>query len=357
MNLQVHLTGHLGVKVNIHRCSVCRKNFRNKTELDLHVRSHKAAKLLGKMRNGVNGAQSTVLAPNSNLKAKVITTTGARDKKIIRKYMKNQDRNGIKSPKIAKKMSTKVEINKSKLSSASLSSAKKAENLTCGLCDKSFGVKSLFLRHVKKSHPELSATLENHSQLKTLPSINIKKCLLPKASPNKVPSTPSSPRKVIQIDSTPPSPSPSGLLSPKKKLSSPGTPKPKKKKERSKSSSSSSLAPDLPDYYNTLECPDCEKQFVAKSIFERHLQSARHGVYGQVNSSQDSDSTMSPRTPGPAPGPATPHWTQSPLTAPAEGGAESPAPLKIECHLCGQTFVRVKDLAKHREKMCQAYHA
>lgn len=42
-NLQVHLTGHLGVKVNIHRCTGCRRNFRNQRELDLHMRAHKAA--------------------------------------------------------------------------------------------------------------------------------------------------------------------------------------------------------------------------------------------------------------------------------------------------------------------------
>merc|ERR1719500_2479175 len=36
-NLQVHLTGHLGVKVNINRCNPCQKNFKNKNELDLHT--------------------------------------------------------------------------------------------------------------------------------------------------------------------------------------------------------------------------------------------------------------------------------------------------------------------------------
>ena len=339
MNLQVHLTGHLGVKVNIHRCSGCRKNFRNQTELDLHNRSHQAARMLAKKRS------LTAPTPAKPIKAKVITTSGTTDKKIIRKYMKTQDKGLSKKISIEKPKSnvSKVDSPQRKVASASSSSAlaKKVENLTCGLCDKSFGVKSLFLRHVRKSHPELAQTLECHSQLKTLPSIKIKKCEQPK-----------SPRPQTKVPSTPLSPQKSPIKSPMRQISTPVTSaasKSSKKKERTKSDSSSSLIPELPSYYNTLECPDCERVFIAKSIFERHLQSAKHGIYGQCNSSQDSDTGgyLSPRTP------TVPHWTESPLGL---GQTDSGSPHKIECHLCNQSFVRVKDLAKHREKMCQAYH-
>lgn len=311
MNLQVHLTGHLGVKVNIHRCAGCRRNFRNKTELDLHMRSHIAAKLLEKSKNISKGLFSV----KNKAKPKVITTSGATDKKIIRKYIKSTAPKIFK-PEFIKKKSVTVNANKS--------------DLTCAMCDKSFGVQSLYLRHVKKFHPDLSETLDSHIQLKALPSINIKKCLLPK-SPTKVPNTSTSPRIP---------------KSPMRKVSTPCTPASGKasKKERSKCES---LTPVLPDYYNTLECPDCSRVFVAKSIFERHLQSAKHGIYGQVSTSRDTDSSLSPQVP------PTPHWTQSPLPPATEGGS----PHKIECHLCNQTFIRVKDLAKHREKICQAYHA
>ena len=104
--------------------------------------------------------------------------------------------------------------------------------------------------------------------------------------------------------------------------------------------------PKSSDYYSTLECPDCSKVFVAKSIFERHLQSAKHGHFGGL---------ASPASEG------YPQWPSAPLTpqpspvlspgAPSGGGSP-----RIECHLCGQSFVRVKDLAKHREKVCSAYH-
>merc|ERR1719232_2202360 len=196
MNLQVHLTGHLGVKVNIHRCGGCRKNFRNKTELDLHLRSHQAARMLAKKK-------SLAPAPALPLKPKVITTSGSADKKIIRKYIKSQDKGLSKKINLEKPKASvskvdspqrKVDSPLRKVTSTTSALAKNVENLTCGLCDKSFGVKSLFLRHVRKCHPELAQTLECHSQLKTLPSIKIKKCeALPKPQ-TKVPSTPKSPQ-------------------------------------------------------------------------------------------------------------------------------------------------------------------
>ena len=248
----------------------------------------------------------------------------------------------MKDPNVVNTV-TPVKINKKDSGKKSLattvaSNAKK--DLTCGLCDKSFGVKSLFLRHVKKNHPELAETLDSHSQLKTLPKINIKKCQLPQSP--RSPAVTASPLPLLDT----PVRTPKALTSTPKVTSAKASAKKKEKKEKS---SSSSLAPELPDYYNTLECPDCDKVFIAKSIFERHLQSAKHGIYGQCNSSQDSDSTMG--SPPPVQGPLLPHWTTvSPVTESGEPGH------KIECHLCEQKFMRVKDLAKHREKMCQAYH-
>ena len=323
-NLQIHLTGHLGVKVNIFMCTICKRKFRNQTELDLHTRSHQYAKLLGK--NKVAKVESAV-------KAKVITTSGTADKKIIRKYLK--DKVGVNSP--VKENSVKIQQSPKKKAGPIVVSKKPLESLTCGLCDKSFGVKSLYLRHVKKAHPELSLTLETHSQLKALPKINVKNCSLAPSSPLSTPKVAATPEKV---PTTPKSVKGKQLKTPNRQISTPGSKG--KKKERTKSDS---LVPDLPDYYNTLECPDCERVFIAKSIFERHLQSAKHGMYAQVNSSYEAE-FLSPSTP------SVPHWTESPFQT------ESGSPQhKIECHLCGQTFVRVKDLAKHREKMCQAYHS
>ena len=307
-------------------CKCCKRKFRNQTELDLHTRSHQFAKLLGK--NKVTKAKSVV-------KAKVITTSGSADKKIIRKYLKGQDKVSVNAP--VKINSVKSQPSPKKKPPPAIVNKKPTESLTCGLCDKSFGVKSLYLRHVKKAHPELSLTLETHSQLKALPKINVKNCTLAPSSPLSTPKVAATPEKV---PTTPKSVKGKQLKTPNRQISTPGSKG--KKKERTKSDS---LVPDLPDYYNTLECPDCERVFIAKSIFERHLQSAKHGMYAQVNSSYEAE-FLSPSTP------SVPHWTESPFQT------ESGSPQhKIECHLCGQTFVRVKDLAKHREKMCQAYHS
>merc|ERR1711874_471134 len=306
----------------------CKRKFRNKTELDLHTRSHQFAKLLGK---------SKVTKEKSAVKAKVITTSGSADKKIIRKYLK--DKGSVKGP--VKENSVKIQQSPKKKSGPVVTSKRPPESLTCGLCDKSFGVKSLYLRHVKKAHPELSLTLETHSQLKALPKINVKNCTISPPSHLSSPTVPATPEKV---PTTPKGVKGKLLKTPSRQISTPGSKAASggKKKERTKSDS---LVPDLPDYYNTLECPDCERVFIAKSIFERPFQSAKHGIYAQCNTSYEAD-FLSPRTP------PVPHWTESPFQT------ESGSPQhKIECHLCGQTFVRVKDLAKHREKMCQAYHS
>jgi len=327
MNLQVHLTGHLGVKVNINRCAACKRNFRNKRELDLHIRSHKFARLLGKFR--------TKATKNRMVKTpKIITTSGSKDKKIIRKYVKKADIGIIIKP-----------VDKIDRTPKS----KRVDNLTCALCDKSFGVKSLFLRHIQKVHPDLAETLENHTMLQTMPSIKIKKVMVPEISDSPKPlRTPTSPKKFLDSDN--PNPGRHGTpnrtfvtpLSKGKEMLKTAV-KSSKKKDTPKTDSE---APELPDYYNTLECPDCDRVFIAKSIFERHLQSAKHGIYSMYSS--ESDHFQSP------PSSTAEFWAAADKQ---KALVDPDSPRKIECHLCGQNFVRVRDLAKHREKMCQAYHS
>jgi len=331
MNLQVHLTGHLGVKVNINRCTACKRNFRNKNELDLHMRSHRFARMLGKFR-------TKATKNNMVKKAKIITTAGSKDKKIIRKYVKKRDL-GVVTKQVEK-------IYRSQ-------NYKKVENLTCGLCDKSFGVKSLFLRHIQKTHPELANTLESHSMLKTMPSVKVKKVKVPTVYEESSKPKRSTPKQFFdsfqQYSDNPPTSGRFGTpnrtfatpLSKGKEMLKSVVNSTKNKKERTKSDS---VAPELPDYYNTLECPDCERVFIAKSIFERHLQSAKHGIYSMYSGSE-SDPFQSPQKS------TANFWSPLPSS-----GADSPRE-KIECHLCEQTFVRIRDLAKHREKMCQAYHS
>merc|ERR1719237_306683 len=353
-NLQVHLTGHLGVKVNLNRCNPCQKNFKNKNELDLHTRSHKFAKMLGKYR--INKNKKTSIA----LKKRIISTVGSSDKKIVRKYVKKRE------TAVLTRVVEKVVARKQPQNSSSL---------TCAICEKGFGVRSIFVRHVKKFHPDLATTM-----LQSLPQVNVKKCKLPALTmPKSVPAspgvtnghasskpkrTPVSPKKFqdsFEKYENPTVAVPNRFPSPayERSYSSPAAPV-SKVKAKAQKTPKTPKTPKTADYYSTLECPDCSKVFVAKSIFERHLQSAKHGHFAASASPASSLASEGyPQWPSGYGSPLAGY--KSPL-----GGYSSPSPSpcspatpgssKIECHLCGQTFVRVKDLAKHREKVCSAYH-
>lgn len=361
-NLQVHLKGHVGVKVHLNRCDKCKKNFRNRTEHDLHQRSHQYAKALGKVR----------LLKSSTIRSKIITTSGSQDKKILRKYSKNLPNAGIVSKESAKE--AKVRLAQG--------------SLTCPICDKSFGVKSLYLRHVKQKHPELADTLEQRILLQRKAFVRVKnqhfphlykKRKLPKSFQPESLQTPTKKKKCVKF-STPiasstknkhspkesDSPTTSSILSPSSHSplngnTSPGSPftpsYPKLSKNRNLDSSpeSSCSSPRYPkqsplsksekklsSYYCDLTCPDCDRNFPAKSIFERHLQTAKHGEYSLYSS--DSGSPQPRNSPS-----ISTHWSQQMIKV---GDKEIP---KIECHLCKSTFARVKDLAKHREKVCAAW--
>jgi len=354
-NLQVHLTGHLGVKVHINRCNPCQKNFKNKNELDLHARSHKFAKMLGKYR--IHKNKKTSMA----LKKKIISTVGSSDKKIVRKYVKKRE------TAVLTRVVEKVVVRKQPLNSSSL---------TCGICEKGFGVRSIFVRHVKKFHPELSSTM-----LQSLPQVNVKKCKLPAltmpksmpASPlltnghasSKPKRTPVSPKKFqdsFEKYENPTVAVPNRFPSPayERSYSSPAAPIKAKAKAGAQKTPKTPKTPKTADYYSTLECPDCSKVFVAKSIFERHLQSAKHGHFAASASPASSLASEGyPQWPSGYGSPLAGY--KSPLggyssPSPSPSSPSTPGSSKIECHLCGQTFVRVKDLAKHREKVCSAYH-
>ena len=354
-NLQVHLTGHLGVKVHINRCNPCQKNFKNKNELDLHARSHKFAKMLGKYR--INKNKKTNMA----LKKKIISTVGSSDKKIVRKYVKKRE------TAVLTRVVEKVVVRKQLQNSSSL---------TCAICEKGFGVRSIFVRHVKKFHPDLATTM-----LQSLPQVNVKKCKLPALTmPKSVPAspgltnghasskpkrTPVSPKKFqdsFEKYENPTVAVPNRFPSPayERSYSSPAAPIKAKGKAGAQKIPKTPKTPKTADYYSTLECPDCSKVFVAKSIFERHLQSAKHGHFAASASPASSLASEGyPQWPSGYGSPLAGY--KSPLggyssPSPSPSSPSTPGSSKIECHLCGQTFVRVKDLAKHREKVCSAYH-
>lgn len=105
----------------------------------------------------------------------------------------------------------------------------------------------------------------------------------------------------------------------------------------------------------SLTCPTCDKVFMAKSIFERHLQKSKHGMF-----TADKDVMSAPLVvsqaidKAAAEGRQLPHFNQVVQPKIEVGGRTVN---KYECHLCKQVFIRVKDLAKHRERMmCSAWH-
>jgi uncharacterized C2H2 Zn-finger protein len=292
--------------------------------------------MLGKYK--INKSKHTSIV----IKKKVISTVGSKDKKIVRKYVK--------------KSLTREQPVLTRIVEKAVRPTKRPDNsLTCAICDKSFGVRSIYVRHIKKFHPDLATTM-----LQTLPSVKVKKCQLTNftlpavtltngsAKPKRTPVSPKKFKDSFERDENPTVATPTRFASPPYARSQssparagPGRPSLKLKAARTPQTPKT---PKTVDYYSTLECPDCCKVFVAKSIFDRHLQSARHGHF-----------KLGPGSPG-SDGPLWPASLPAPPCLPSSPSTPSPGPSKIECHLCGQTFVRVKDLAKHREKVCSAYH-
>ena len=98
-----------------------------------------------------------------------------------------------------------------------------------------------------------------------------------------------------------------------------------------------------------LTCPTCDKTFPAKSIFERHIKSYRHGRYEIYEQATPPPSYI----PSSSDEPQLPHLNTVLQPKIEVGGREVN---KYECHLCNQVFLRVRDLAKHRERMmCTAW--
>eukprot|EP00088_Acartia_fossae_P066729 TRINITY_DN8283_c1_g1_i7.p1 TRINITY_DN8283_c1_g1~~TRINITY_DN8283_c1_g1_i7.p1 ORF type:complete len:858 (+),score=240.34 TRINITY_DN8283_c1_g1_i7:52-2574(+) len=415
-NLRVHLTGHLGVKVTLNRCHTCKRNFKNQTELDLHMKAHSYARHLGKYRLAKSAAEAAAKTAAATKDAKIITTVGTKDKKILRKYTKNRRNAGVLTRKRPEKEVEAVEETpstpKTPLAPTPITSAggdtpstplpvgpTSGQQFSCDICDKSFIVKSLYLRHMKHKHNENSKETSskeakvskksagNNSNTPSTPtippfkpkpiklSINTKRhsiSSLAPAAPTSTPvntsmPSPSAASAVASLSarrenpysrqySTPTSSRKRELSTTSDSESSPVVPSVKKRrvldtsrgggsknggkngskhgKGASKAAASSTAVAGQSGTSssaggggaNSLMCSDCDKVFVAKTILERHQYTAKHGVYG----------TSSDSGPG---SPSIQHVTER----------------QVDCHLCGQVFLRVKDLVKHREKVCTAW--
>lgn len=356
-NLRVHLTGHLGVKVTLIRCRPCKRNFKNQNELDLHMKAHSYARHLGKYRLARSAAEAAAAKATNDVK--VITTVGTKDKKILRKYTKNRSSSAILTRKKEKPVvETQPEVleKPKRVSPLRISGGTpdldydsdkgptSGQQFSCDKCDKSFIVKSLYLRHMKQKHSESKNTPQPSNKAPKVASVIISKSNNGKrhsisSHPSSAPSTPvpataalSSLRNAAHSSSQKENPYSRQYSTPSRKrdfsesseMSSPTphTP-PVAKKRRLTDTLKSGGAKNA----NSLQCSDCDKVFVAKSILERHQYTAKHGVYGTYSSDSGPGS------------PSLHHRTER----------------QVDCHLCGQVFVRVKDLVKHRQKVCTAW--
>ena len=92
-----------------------------------------------------------------------------------------------------------------------------------------------------------------------------------------------------------------------------------------------------------LTCPTCDRTFPARSVFDRHLRKSRHGPFEVAAGAARVPAFVDP---------SLPHLNAVTQPTMEVGGLRVN---KYECHLCSKVFVRVKDLAKHREKNCTAW--
>ncbi len=141
---------------------------------------------------------------------------------------------------------------------------------------------------------------------------------------------------------------------------------PKKKNRKRKDQADNATVappPKRPKQETDFTCPTCDKTFPARlvsviltillrcvqpslsrSIYDRHLKTSKHGVFEEVS--------KPPAYLPVAGAPPLPHFNQV-LQPTMEVGGKMVN--KYECHLCNKVFLRVRDLARHREKTCVAW--
>ena len=131
------------------------------------MKAHSYARHLGKYRLARSAAEAAAAKAIND--AKVITTVGTKDKKILRKYTKNRSSSGILTRKREKPVvDTQPEVSEKpkrvlplrisggtpNLDYDSDTGPTSGQQFSCDKCDKSFIVKSLYLRHMKQKHSE-----------------------------------------------------------------------------------------------------------------------------------------------------------------------------------------------------------
>lgn len=334
-NLKVHIQTHLGVRAQLRSCSHCKRNFRTSLEHELHMKSHSYVRYLKRINSPPTeesaNRKKLLLRQHSlvrklvwlsvkNLLPKVVKVEEKKEekKKPVEEPVAvkvDKEKKGKKKKEKKQKAAVKVEEEELAWQSCKLKIKVPLNRIhVCQHCSSSFTLSSNYYRHLRTVHPDAEKSPQkrgrkrkNHVEKEIAP---------PKAKKQRRNSSPKKNKKVSSSTSTP--------------------------------SSFKKTAEEL------LTCPTCDKIFVAKSILLRHLKTSKHGQFAA-----DKDVTAPPLIisqaidKAKAEGKQLPHF--NPVVQPTihVGGREVN---KYECHLCKQVFLRVKDLAKHRERMmCAAW--
>ena len=326
-NLQVHIQSHLGSGDRLNQCAKCRKIFPRKKTLELHEKSSHVYKLEPKtggkhrflterrlvkkslrlltMKKGPKGVPRMLVLRREELKREKMAE---RRKAEALRLQREQERLKREKEEETLKLASMKLTMKVKMPSPEEMKPHLKET-TCAFCLKDFSSVRSLERHAERFHPK--------------------------------PSPP------------PPPPPPRAAPRPSRRTSSTSSTSSSSSKRRR---SSTSDAPQTPkkskseQQHDDLTCPTCDKTFPAKSIFERHLKTSKHGSYAEeVKTAAAGDDFYYYQPPKLK---DLPHMNKVLQPTMEVGGREVN---KYECHLCSKVFLRVKDLAKHREKTCSAW--
>lgn len=243
------------------------------------------------------------------------------------------------------------QANVSEANNHAAAAAKDEVMFFCRLCPSSFKLKKNYVRHARNQHRldtnsaefqrHLRAAADSHPSSGSSTAVNRQRPVKSssKTAPRRIPAIKVDPpvsKRRLSSQSGGPSSTPAKRARTASSASNPAA-------NRSKCGPSKRQSAEL-----DLTCPTCDKVFLAKSIFERHLKTYKHGEFGGAAATVEGpqlSETQPPRQ-------VLPHLNQVLQPTMQLGGREVN---KYECHLCNQVFLRVKDLAKHRAKMCTAW--